>query len=51
MIEVFKHEESGYGDILSREFTQWRSRDVANAATDSKAKKPVTSDADIKQSS
>ena len=25
-IEVFKKEESGYGDILSREFVDWRNR-------------------------
>ncbi len=25
MIEVFKNEESGHGDILSREFLAWRS--------------------------
>ena len=24
MIEVFKIEESGHGDILSREFIEWR---------------------------
>ena len=24
MIEVFKTEESGHGDILSREFVEWR---------------------------
>lgn len=26
MIEVFKHEESGHGDILSTEFVEWRTR-------------------------
>ena len=26
-IEVFKCEESGYGDILSEEFVEWRQRD------------------------
>ena len=25
-IEVFKHEETGYGDILPPEFVQWRLR-------------------------
>ena len=24
MIEVFKNEDSGHGDILSREFIEWR---------------------------
>lgn len=24
MIEVFKNEESGHGDILSRDFIEWR---------------------------
>lgn len=27
MIEVFKIEESGHGDILSREFIEWRCAD------------------------
>ena len=26
VIEVFKIEESGYGDILSREFVDWRNK-------------------------
>lgn len=32
MIEVFKNEESGYGDILSPEFVQWRNGRDANEA-------------------
>ena len=32
VIEVFKKEESGYGDILSREFVEWRNgRDMSEA--------------------
>lgn len=30
MVEVFKHEESGYGSIVSREFVGWRTRAAAN---------------------
>ena len=26
MIELFKYEETGYGDILSLEFVEWRNR-------------------------
>ena len=37
MIEIFKHEESGHGDILSQEFLQWRSHEAARSA----AKEPA----------
>lgn len=32
VIEVFKNEESGYGDILSPEFVEWRNGRDANEA-------------------
>ena len=32
MIEVFKNEDSGYGDILSPEFVEWRSGRKATEA-------------------
>ncbi len=34
MIEVFKHEDSGYGDILSREFLNWRTKGVTSEEED-----------------
>jgi len=37
VIEVFKNEESGYGDILSREFLSWRSGQEFNGAEDVEA--------------
>lgn len=37
MIEVFKNEESGHGDVLSREFLAWR------GAQDSKGNEDVES--------
>ena len=39
MIEVFKSEESGHGDILSREFVEWRNRTSTNGAEDVEAAK------------
>ena len=32
VIEVFKNEESGYGDILSPDFVEWRNGRDANEA-------------------
>lgn len=32
MIEVFRNEEYGYGDILSPEFVEWRNGRVAKEA-------------------
>lgn len=34
MIEVSKDEESGHGDILSREFIEWRSRKMETGGLD-----------------
>lgn len=34
MIEVFKNEESGHGDILSREFVAWRGGQRTDGAED-----------------
>ena len=39
MIEIFKNEESGYGDILSREFIQWRTQGSVNGGEDVEAAK------------
>ncbi|MCJ1227752.1 decapping endonuclease targeting mRNA [Toensbergia leucococca] len=36
VIEVFKQEDSGHGDILSREFIEWRSRGLSDIAKDFK---------------
>jgi len=38
VIEVFRVEESGHGDILSQEFLQWRNRSPEEKARDSEAK-------------
>ncbi|CAF9906341.1 decapping endonuclease targeting mRNA [Imshaugia aleurites] len=38
VIEIFKNEESGYGDILSREFVEWRNGMDANEAVVEAAK-------------
>lgn len=34
MIELFKYEETGYGDILSREFVEWRGRKMDSKSPD-----------------
>ncbi|MCJ1485184.1 decapping endonuclease targeting mRNA [Schaereria dolodes] len=34
VIEVFKHEETGHGDIISHEFLAWRSRLASNNSHD-----------------
>lgn len=34
MIEVFKLEETGHGDILSREFLDWRTKTAQERAQD-----------------
>jgi len=34
VIEVFKNEESGYGDVLSREFVDWRTKGTAHEKED-----------------
>lgn len=39
VIEVFKLEESGYGDILSREFVEWRTRGGTKEGEDVEAAK------------
>ena len=31
VIEVFKHEETGYGDVLSPEFVKWRTQSIGNS--------------------
>lgn len=39
VIEIFRNEESGHGDILSREFVEWRSREDAGGVDDVEAAK------------
>lgn len=44
MVEVFKNEESGHGDILSREFVQWRSGGIVDGLEDVEAAKATLLD-------
>lgn len=46
MIEIFKNEESGHGDILSREFIQWRTQGSVNGDEDVEAAKSSTAKVD-----
>lgn len=46
MIEIFKNEESGHGDILSREFIQWRTQGSVNGDEDVEAAKSSTARVD-----
>lgn len=42
VIEVFKTEDSGYGDILSQKFVAWRTREI-------KPPKPASDDVQVAQ--
>ena len=53
IIEVFKYELSGHGDILSPEFIEWRNRvpntkDAVLTSPDAKDSNPKNADSDIK---
>ena len=41
VIEVFKHEETGYGDILSPEFFEWRTMLIERSSQDDEQKEKV----------